>query len=145
MKKLFAILAGVLCLGWVSVAQADFVGNKDSKVFHSEQCYLIKSMKAENKITFKTAADALKEGYTACKKCNPADVAFVGNKDSKVYHKPDCRLVAKMKSENVVNFATKDDAEKGGYKACSICLPSDKKADVTIAKADDKAAKKAKK
>jgi len=47
--------------------------------------------------------------------------AFIGNKDSKVYHKAGCKLAAKMKAENKTTFATKEEAEKAGYKACKTC------------------------
>lgn len=47
--------------------------------------------------------------------------AFVGNKDSKVYHKADCKVAAKMKSENKESFASKAEAEKAGYKPCKVC------------------------
>ena len=50
-----------------------------------------------------------------------AAAAFVGNKDSKIYHKADCKMAAKMKAENKTTFATKEEAEKAGYKACKTC------------------------
>jgi hypothetical protein len=49
--------------------------------------------------------------------------AFVGNKDSKTFHKADCKMAAKMKPENKVTFATKAEAEKAGFKPCKVCKP----------------------
>ena len=126
-SKLVAANVGVLFLGFTGMAQADFVGNKDSKTFHTEQCSVVKQMKAENKVTFTTAAEALKAGYTACKKCSPADVTFVASKDGKKYHKTECRLAANIKADNLVNFVSQAEAEKAGYTPCSICLVADKK------------------
>ncbi len=51
----------------------------------------------------------------------PAAGGFVGNKDSKIFHKADCKTAAKMKAENKVSFASKAEAEKAGYKACKVC------------------------
>jgi len=53
----------------------------------------------------------------------PAATGFVANKASKVYHKADCAVGAKIKADNKVMLATKADAEKGGYKACKVCKP----------------------
>jgi len=53
----------------------------------------------------------------------PAATGFVGNKDSKVCHKADCKSVAKMKEANKVSFASAADAQKAGYKACKSCKP----------------------
>jgi hypothetical protein len=57
----------------------------------------------------------------AKKAATPAASGFVGNKDSKIYHKAGCKTAAKMKAENKVPFASKAEAEKAGYKACKVC------------------------
>jgi hypothetical protein len=53
----------------------------------------------------------------------PAATGFVGNSNSKVFHKSDCKAVATMKAGHKVAFATKAEAEKAGFKACKICKP----------------------
>ena len=53
----------------------------------------------------------------------PATSGLVGNKDSKVFHAATCRAAGKMKAEHKVNFASKAEAEKAGYKACKMCKP----------------------
>ncbi len=60
---------------------------------------------------------------TAKAAIKPSEPAFVGNKDSKTFHKAGCRTLAKMKPANRVSFATKAEAEKAGYKACKVCKP----------------------
>ena len=55
-------------------------------------------------------------------KAAPAAAGLVGNKDSKTFHKADCKTTAKMKEANKVTFATREEAEKQGYKACKVCL-----------------------
>ena len=53
----------------------------------------------------------------------PAATGFIANKNSKVFHKADCKLVAKMKPENKVPYASRDEAIKAGYKPCKVCNP----------------------
>lgn len=53
----------------------------------------------------------------------PAATGFVGNKDSKLCHKADCKAAAKMKDANKVAFASAAEAQKAGYKACKMCKP----------------------
>lgn len=48
-----------------------FVGNKDSKTLHKADCKIAVKMKAENKLTFASKAEAEKAGYKACKVCKP--------------------------------------------------------------------------
>jgi hypothetical protein len=50
-------------------------------------------------------------------------VCFVGNKDSKVFHTRTCKAGAKVKIENKVVFASKDEALKAGYTPCKVCKP----------------------
>jgi hypothetical protein len=53
---------------------------------------------------------------------NPAG-AILANKDSKTYHRTDCKVAAKMKVANQTSFATAAEADKAGYKACKVCKP----------------------
>jgi hypothetical protein len=53
----------------------------------------------------------------------PAMGGFLGNKESKTFHKAECKLAAKMKAENKMSFATKAEAEKAGFKGCKVCKP----------------------
>ena len=48
---------------------------------------------------------------------------ILANKDSKTYHRADCKLAAKMKEANKTTFASAAEADKAGYKACKICKP----------------------
>lgn len=59
----------------------------------------------------------------AIKAGDPTPAGLVGNKDSKTYHKADCKSAAKMKPANKVALASKAEAEKAGYKACKVCKP----------------------
>jgi hypothetical protein len=52
-------------------AAAGFIGNKESKTLHKADCKIAAKMKAENKATFATKAEAEKAGYKPCKVCKP--------------------------------------------------------------------------
>jgi hypothetical protein len=57
-------------------------------------------------------------------KAAPAPAAaIVANKDSKTFHKADCKSAAKIKDANKTTFATAAEATKAGYKACKVCKP----------------------
>ncbi len=49
--------------------------------------------------------------------------AILANKSSKVYHRADCKAVAKMKDANKTTFASAAEAAKAGYKPCKECKP----------------------
>jgi methylphosphotriester-DNA--protein-cysteine methyltransferase len=52
-----------------------------------------------------------------------ASGALVANKDSKTYHRADCKSAAKIKEANRASFTSAAEADKAGYKACKICKP----------------------
>lgn len=49
--------------------------------------------------------------------------AILANKDSKTFHKADCKTAAKIKEANKTTFASAAEATKAGYKACKVCKP----------------------
>jgi hypothetical protein len=49
--------------------------------------------------------------------------AILANKDSKTYHRADCKSAAKIKDANKTTFASAAEADKAGYKACKVCKP----------------------
>ncbi len=55
-------------------------------------------------------------GTTTSKK-----VTYIGNKNSKIYHKTTCSALPDKK--NQVKFQSKSSAEKSGYRPCSRCKP----------------------
>jgi len=46
---------------------------------------------------------------------------LVASKGSDKYHIPTCSTAAKITPANKVTFASKEEAEKAGYKPCQIC------------------------
>lgn len=49
--------------------------------------------------------------------------ALIGNSESKVCHRADCRLATKMSAAHRVSFASAADAQAKGYHACKVCKP----------------------
>lgn len=43
---------------------------------------------------------------------------YIGSKNSKVYHSPDCMYVVRINNENIVSFSDVKDATKDGYRKC---------------------------
>ena len=60
---------------------------------------------------------------TAPAKATAPAGAIVANKDSKTFHKADCKSAAKIKEANKTSFASAAEATKAGYKACKTCKP----------------------
>jgi hypothetical protein len=56
-------------------------------------------------------------------KPTPAAAGFVASKETKTYHRADCKFAAKIKDANRVTFATAAEAAKAGYKPCKVCKP----------------------
>lgn len=55
---------------------------------------------------------------------NEQECDFVLNKNSKRFHKPDCKSVGKMKEENREYYSgSRDDLIAKGYKPCGSCKP----------------------
>ena len=48
---------------------------------------------------------------------------YIGNKNSLYFHYSDCSGAATMKEKNKVEFATREEAVKAGYKPCPSCKP----------------------
>jgi hypothetical protein len=70
----------------------------------------------------KPATPAKPAPAAAPAKAAPA-AAIVANKDSKTYHRADCKVAAKIKDSNKTTFASAAEAQKAGYKACKVCKP----------------------
>ena len=70
----------------------------------------------------KPLAPAAKPAAAPAAKAAPA-AAILANKDSKTYHRADCKAAAKIKDANKTAFTSAAEADKAGYKACKTCKP----------------------
>ena len=52
-----------------------------------------------------------------------AKAAFVGSRSSKIFHRPDCRHVKRIRPKNVVGFPDADGAVQAGRRPCRTCSP----------------------
>ena len=55
----------------LTIENADYIGNANSKKFHHSWCDSVDDMNEYNKVPFETASEALENGYKSCKRCNP--------------------------------------------------------------------------
>jgi hypothetical protein len=53
----------------------------------------------------------------------PAEYEYVASKNGKVFHKPDCIWVKKIKPENLVSYGSRDEAINAGKRPCRQCNP----------------------
>lgn len=51
-----------------------YVGNANSRVFHSASCGSVGQMKEHNKVSLNSKADAIDQGFKPCGRCNPYDI-----------------------------------------------------------------------
>ena len=52
-------------------AATAYIGNSNSKKFHTPDCSSAKKLKDENKVSFKTRDEAVNEGFKPCSRCKP--------------------------------------------------------------------------
>jgi len=52
-----------------------------------------------------------------------SSVSYIGNKNSKKFHLPDCQWAEKISRGNRVYFKSRDEALKAGYEPCKVCRP----------------------
>lgn len=49
----------------------DYIGNKNSKIFHESDCSSVGKMSEKNKVKFSNRQEAVDSGYTPCGSCEP--------------------------------------------------------------------------
>ena len=54
-----------------SGAAGTYIGNSNSHKFHFPSCKSVGKMSEKNKVTFSSRDEAINQGYTPCKNCNP--------------------------------------------------------------------------
>ncbi|MES2695766.1 MAG: Ada metal-binding domain-containing protein [Verrucomicrobiota bacterium] len=53
----------------------------------------------------------------------PSSSGYHGSAKSNVYHLPSCATAKKILKENLLVFATKEEAAKKNYRPCKVCKP----------------------
>jgi len=64
-----------------------------------------------------------KEQIRTDAKSTVAEYKYVASKNSKVFHKPECRWAKRIKPENLVGYNSRDKAIKAGKRPCKLCKP----------------------
>lgn len=54
-----------------SVGSAAYIGNRNTKKFHSPSCDSVREMKESNRVEFSGREEAIGAGYKPCGRCNP--------------------------------------------------------------------------
>ncbi len=54
---------------------------------------------------------------------NYSEYSYCGNKNSKKFHKSDCKALKNTKTKNKVYFNTKEEFLSNNYTACKLCNP----------------------
>ena len=54
-----------------TTTEATYIGNRNTKKFHRPDCPSVKSMSSKNKVSLSSRKEAIADGYTPCKRCNP--------------------------------------------------------------------------
>lgn len=53
------------------IKSIQYIGNKNSMIFHKKECTSVEKMKPKNKVYFEKRMDAVNQNYSPCKSCNP--------------------------------------------------------------------------
>jgi methylphosphotriester-DNA--protein-cysteine methyltransferase len=113
---------------------AVYVGSSKSDKYHKLDCYWASQINPENHRYFKSAADAVEQGYQPCKVCLKAtsdedespsspSKTYVGSRKSDKYHELSCYWANQIKPENRTYFSSRSEAESKGYVPCKVCKP----------------------
>jgi len=52
-----------------------------------------------------------------------ATVVYHASKKSNVYHLPGCASAKAISKDNLITFASKEEAQKKDYRPCAVCKP----------------------
>lgn len=68
MKKILSITFILILI--CSTAMA-YIGNRNTRKFHKENCHSAYEIKESNKVYIATREEAIAQGYVPCKRCGP--------------------------------------------------------------------------
>ena len=106
----------------------DELGKNDIQIFRTDESSTIVARSDGKTISFMSAdtqlgSIAADTGTYTPETLAEETVLYVGNKNSKVYHLPDCGSVENMKDKNKVYLESEKDATDKGYEPCGSCKP----------------------
>ena len=59
------------CKGMAATATGNYIGNTDTRVYHTPSCLWAQMILPENQIGFSSPGEAIANGYRPCENCNP--------------------------------------------------------------------------
>jgi hypothetical protein len=68
-------------------------------------------------------SEATEEQLKSAAESIQAEYKYIASKNSKVFHRPDCIWVKRIKPENLVGYNSRDEAINAGKKPCKQCNP----------------------
>lgn len=106
----------------------DILNKSDIRIFRTDESSTLVACSDGKTISFMSAdtqlgSIAADTGTYTTYTGEEDGVLYIGNKNSKVYHLPDCGSVETMKDKNKVYLDSKDDATEKGYEPCGSCKP----------------------
>lgn len=106
----------------------DTLNKRNIQIYRTDESSHIVACSDGDFVTFYSGDDVL---GTAPANTHPATspeettvtYSYIGNKNSKIYHYPDCGSIDTIKEKNKVNFISEDEAIDKGYSPCKACNP----------------------
>jgi len=85
------------------------------------------SLNTSNKVTLNNAEDQTTNVpqtiVNSSTNTNQSEASFVGNSNTKKFHRPNCSSVPTIAPDHVVSFSTRTEAINAGYVPCKRCNP----------------------
>lgn len=112
-----------------AAAPKPVVANRDTGVYHRPDCEDAVIIAAEDELKFASHEAAERAGLRPCPTCKPATKTaparrpVVANRETRIYHLPDCQWADKAQSPKVQTFASPFAAEGKGFFPCTSCRP----------------------
>lgn len=103
---------------------ATYVGNYDTKVFHTKDCRMGSRIVEGRKVSLYSVEEAFAADYKPCGICKPNGTGeYVCNTESMVFHLANCASVNVMLDDKKYFMGTREQAIAANYKPCGRCKP----------------------
>lgn len=93
------------------------------QVAHFIGCHQVANPKDATPADGNSVAAAPQSDATSAIKASAIRHTYVASKKSKVFHKSDCRWVARISQKNLVGFNSREEAMRDGRRPCKRCKP----------------------
>ncbi len=103
----------------------DALSTRNIPLWRTDKSGTIVALSDGEKISINSAADeeSLFDADSNSKPTDSSASAYIGNKNSMVFHLPSCSAIDTMNEENKVSLKDRQDATDRGYTPCGSCNP----------------------